>query len=255
MKKALSLLLALVLCLSLCACSGNKDAEYVKHLENRIVELEAMLAERDSMLTELEAILTERDETINRLLAEKENTETEITEPENTEPLYETVEITLDNWREYFELRVIREIDLNGFGELQKILTRGFLVNKEGIIPDCHNSDVTFEYTCTYEVRPYTVDIKNKTFAYGEATESYTTKPVVCTLCASDIYVPNGNIIESGSGEVTFIYESGVGEHVEMYAGRIQEIPHDKAEGTMSVIVDIEVSRVIGCLRFSRQDG
>ena len=254
MKKLIALLLTAVMCLSLAACGGSgESAEQMERYENRIAELEAMLAERDAMLAECDAMLAEYNETINRLLTEKENTETEVTEPENTEPQYETVEITLDNWQEYFELRVYRIITLNGFGEYDGMLTRYFLANKDGIVPDCDNSDVTMEYTCNREVKPFVVDIENMTFTYGEVERSYESDAKIQTLWDMGVYVPTGNILESPSGQVTFIYESGLGGDVEMYGDRILEDRSYKTEDIAHVIVGINVSRVTGTLRFTRQ--
>ena len=245
MKKLLALLLVAVMCLSLVAC-GNNNAAIIE-------EYEIVMEDYENRIAELEAMLAECDETINRLLAEKENTETEITEPENTETQYETVEITLDNWQDYFELRVFRLIQLNGFGEFDRMVTRYFLATKDGIVPDCGKSDVTMEYVCTYERKPYIVDIENMTFTYGEVTDSYTSNAKIQTLWDMGVYVPTGNILESPMGQVTFIYESGLGGDVEMYGDRIWEDSSSKTEDTTNVIVSIDISRATGSLCFTRQ--
>lgn len=64
--------LALVLCLSLCACGGGNETP------------------------ETTDAATEPTPTTPPT--------TETTAPAETEPQYETVEITIDNWQEYFEL-------------------------------------------------------------------------------------------------------------------------------------------------------
>ena len=248
MKRMISLILAIVLSLVLCGC-GNSDEEYlIKMYEDRIIELEEMLAQRDEEIVRLM-------EEINVLLAEAENRVTEAveSEPEYSEPEYETVEITLENWKEYFELRVFRIVQLNGFGEFDRMVTRYFIASKDGIIPDCHNSDVTMVYVCSFEVKPYVVDIENMTFTYGEVTDSYTSKGKVQTLWDVDVYVPTGNILDSEPGQTTFIYESGLGGDVEMYGDRIWEDSSAKTEDTAHVIVDVDLSRVVGTLRFRRQ--
>ena len=84
MKKAISLLLALVMCLSLCACGGGNDTP----------------ATTEAPTTTTPA-----------------TTVPESTAPIETEPQYETVEITMDNWEDYFEFVFIEDWEINGFGE------------------------------------------------------------------------------------------------------------------------------------------
>ena len=262
MKKLVAFLLALVMCLSLCACGGSADAEYVEQLERRLAELEGryseleeenrrIIADSEQVIAEYEQIIAGYEEKLNG--GGSENPTEPEPEPEPKEPEYESVEITLDNWQEYFELRVYRLISLNGFGEFDRMVTRYFLATKDGIIPDCRNSDVTMEYVCAYEIKPYVVDIANRTFTYGAVTDSYTSKAKIQTLWDVDIYIPTGNIFESVPGQVTSIYESGLGGDVEVYGDRILEDSSIAAEGTTGVIVSVDVSRVTGTLRFTRQ--
>lgn len=98
------------------------------------------------------------------------------------ESLYELVEITLDNWQDYFELREYHKFEENGFGEFEKVTTYYSLVSKDGIIFDESKSEVTFEFTCSIETKPYTVDFENKTVTYGETTKTQTSEPTVETM-------------------------------------------------------------------------
>ena len=87
MKKVISLLLALALCLSLCACGGGNEAPETK--------------------------------------ASSEPTPTtppttETTAPVETEPQYETVEITIDNWQDYFIIQPWSDIEYDVFGDVVK---------------------------------------------------------------------------------------------------------------------------------------
>lgn len=84
------------------------------------------------------------------------------------ESLYELVEITLDNWQEYFEVRPIYHILENGFGEFEEIVVYCCFINKEGINIDVYNSDVTIECTYSFCSTPYTVDFESGQVTFGE---------------------------------------------------------------------------------------
>ena len=130
MKKATSLLLALILCLSLCACgSGNNVPE---------------------------------------------TTET----PTITEPQYTTVEITIDNWQDYFEIVSIDDWHLNGFGESEgysnyyKLKLRDEY--KEKVKCDAlgyiHNVILTVEFTYTWSFNYAEVDFKEMWYSVGKVS-------------------------------------------------------------------------------------
>lgn len=98
MKKALSVLLALILCLPLCAC-GNQD-KYKKY---------------DALIGYIEA--GDSGNAINEVLVLIGQNGAEGTE--TPEVATTTVEITLDNWQEYFEIRPLDVKIYNVFGDLQ----------------------------------------------------------------------------------------------------------------------------------------
>ncbi len=85
MKKTIALLLALALCLSLCACGGGNETPATTEATTEPIDTTPPT--------------------------------TETTAPVETEPQYETVEITMDNWMEYFEFVFIEDWQINGFGE------------------------------------------------------------------------------------------------------------------------------------------
>ena len=93
--------------------------------------------------------------------------ETTETQPSETEPQPVTVEITMDNWQEYFELREYVEIKKNGFGEFEKVSVYYALVNKDGMSPECNLSDVTMEFSYTKKYVSMSVDLENGTITYG----------------------------------------------------------------------------------------
>lgn len=163
MKKILALLLAAVMCLSLVACGdSDENAAQIAEYESRIAELEATIAE-------LEAMLAERDAEIERLLAEGESKE-----PENTEPQYETVEITLDNWQDYFEIVEYMTYRENGFGEAESCYFRTELRLKEEywsrLAADMMDDKGAVEFSYDYGERAATIDLANRTYSFGEFT-------------------------------------------------------------------------------------
>ncbi len=129
MKKLIALLLAAVMCLSLCACGGN----------NR-----------------------EDESTIH-------TTETKVQEKKLV-----TVEITLDNWQEYFEIRPCEDFSYNDFGDLTrhsedyalylKDEHLAKLANASAQLPD-GSVDVSFKVVAVYEFREY--DEENLEFVEG----------------------------------------------------------------------------------------
>ena len=93
MKKAISLLLALVMCLSLCACGKEKEepsASYIEEVENTVD-----MTETEQKSVETEPVIVE------------------------TEPKLEIVELTLDNWQEYFEFVDNPNFQKDAFGEVE----------------------------------------------------------------------------------------------------------------------------------------
>lgn len=96
-----------------------------------------------------------------------------------TQDNYEEVEITLDNWQDYFELREDRKFSENAFGEFAELYTSYYLVAKDGIVVEQSKSDIAVEYSTTYERRPYTIDFENKNIAYGDAIETLSSGPYI----------------------------------------------------------------------------
>ena len=94
MKKLIALLLAAVMCLSLCACGSSE----VETNTDDSQELDTDISQQDEERTEDTA-------------DESEDVE--------AEPQEQTVEITLENWQDYFELRQIAEENTttNAYGE------------------------------------------------------------------------------------------------------------------------------------------
>lgn len=143
------------------------------------------------------------------------------------ESQYETIEITLDNWQDYFEIRTHNAFAENGFGEFERVVTWYLLVSKEGIVFDENNCNVTFEYAYTIERKPYTIDFENETITYGETIATETSDPIVKTMSGV------GNYFD----EEPF---SKYGETV----GSANIL--DELQGDTNVVVSVEITRISG---------
>lgn len=109
---------------------------------------------------------------------------------------YELAEITRENWQDYFEIREYHKFEENDFGEFEKVTTYYSLVSKDGIIFDESKSEVTFEFTCSIETKPYIVDFENKTVTYGETTKTRTSEPTVETMNGVGQYIGKTQMID-----------------------------------------------------------
>ena len=165
MKKLLSLLLAAALVLSLGAC--GKEANPYEKYEELFEYMER--EDYDSAMAYIRELAGESETVPQAAPATEAETEPETTEtqPSETEPQPVTVEITMDNWQEYFELREYVEFNKNGFGEFERVSVSFALVNKDGMYPECSLSDVTMEFSYTMKYVSVTVDPENDTIAYG----------------------------------------------------------------------------------------
>jgi hypothetical protein len=121
MKKWLALLLAVVMCLSLFACGGEPS-------------------DNDEPKT-------------NETETKQENDKTD--RPENL-PVGE-VEVTLDNWQEYFNLSELLEARTNSFDEVENAWVSNHITLKEEYAEYCSDSVIAFEikqtqpYMCVVE--------------------------------------------------------------------------------------------------------
>ena len=149
MKKAILILLVLGLCLCLCAC--GKYAKY----DDLIGYIEA--GDEENATKEFLALLEQnKPET-----TEPETTEPETTEPEITEPATTTVEITLDNWQDYFELVPGMAASRNAFDEIENAYNRWQISLKEEYRGRIANADVAFACTMSeYSECNFTHDLQ-----------------------------------------------------------------------------------------------
>ena len=163
MKKAISLLLVLVLCLSLCACGGN-----------------------DTPKTEAP---------------------TETTAHIETEPQYTTIEITLDNWMEYFEFRRVVVDRRNDFNELTEFYPNMNMCLKTEWAEVATEMEVAVEYSCMNGYRQwFTYNADTKELSEGEIdSESAPVSDLLNqTLSLKDYSIDDGKILYGNASKTTF---------------------------------------------------
>lgn len=85
----------------------------------------------------------------------------------------EVVELTLDNWQDYFELTVVEYYDLNAFGEVEKLELQQHLCVKEEYADhvDCEN--VAFEIQPTLQTVQITLNTADQSYTSGEVIEEF----------------------------------------------------------------------------------
>ena len=148
MKKWIALLLAAVLCLSLAACGKSTTEE-------------------NSGTTQGQTADNSTQDTV-------EPSDTDVPQdtgvPSDAEPTEQTVEITLDNWQDYFEIKQYLSgyIGTNDFGEpdhVEYYLSTMFTLKEEYAEKvDFDGSNVAIEYSGDYIVKSVTANVTDCTF-------------------------------------------------------------------------------------------
>lgn len=143
MKKWIALLLAAVLCLSLAACGNGKTEDNSG---------------------------TSQGQTTN-------NSPQDTDEPSNAELTEQTVEITLDNWQEYFEFRPVVYESKDSYNEITGMQVIYKFLPKEAIaenIVDVGEDDERIVFDVQY-IDPYACiyryDLNTQELTVGEFTE------------------------------------------------------------------------------------
>jgi hypothetical protein len=134
MKRIAVLLLVAVLCLSLCACGSSKELEKYKKYETLIDHLE------NGDYTSAHLEIDELSQSENQIQGESGSQESQkIT----------TVEITMENWQDYFELRLVAGISRDHFDEVEDTFAKWRLYLKEEYWGKVPEADVAFGYYAT----------------------------------------------------------------------------------------------------------
>lgn len=152
MKKAIALLLALAMVLPLYACGAKEEKS------NR------------QEVTQTETAVPETEENDSNTVAVQEETV-------EVQASVEQVEITIDNWEDYFTIDFYEDWNINGFGEADALLV-GYRLNIKDAYADSltnlSDSEINMEYSyqpvfyhCDYDfsAKTYTVKDKDNSFA------------------------------------------------------------------------------------------
>ncbi len=164
MKKILALLLAAVMCLSLVACGGGNDTP------------------------------STNDNNANNTSQENENSTTDNID-------YEPVEITLDNWQDYFEVVEVPVWEENAFGEIDSFNLEYEFRLKEEYYPrlNAEASNIVIEISYSYGKKPCKVDFENLTYELGERLRTETT-----TNITDKFYDHNGRFFTNPFGITSY---------------------------------------------------
>lgn len=119
----------------------------------------------------------------------KDTTDTSTMPESAVEPKLISVEITMNNWHNYFELCEYTDFKENSFGEIDDAQTYWSLVSKDEYTVDTSNCDVTLEFTYTQDTVASTIDMESKTVIYGEVTDNWTSEPKVETMNGVGQYI------------------------------------------------------------------
>ena len=195
MKKVISLLLALVMCLSLCACGKEKTQDAESHN------------------------VPEAQETTMETYTEEAVVNTEPTQPQIIE-----VELTTENWQEYFDTEnIISNYGWrrNSFDEIEEFHGCEFAVplkeEYKNRITNLGDIEIAHEISGTQGYREIMIDIENEQVSIGEEweddympsephTADYTTNGYV--LVESGLrFGQYYNNVRMGGGEIAHLFE------------------------------------------------
>lgn len=103
------------------------------------------------------------------------------------------VELTLDNWQEYFEVVETVDVYKNSFDEITEMSIRKYYLLKEeyGYV-NTYFTKVAIEHTSQQVRQMITVDPENQTYTWGEVTHTYDpSSPITSSMC--NLYINDKN--------------------------------------------------------------
>lgn len=154
------------MCFSLAACGDNSEVEKYKKYETLIAYMEA--EDYESALAEVVemsngSVYIDNTSDIEDVAEEEEF--------EEEEPEVEAIEITLDNWQDYFEIVERDDVRKNAFDEITDVNKGWYIVLKDGFEMVEYDTSIAIEYSAIDERRYYEIDKENGTLTIGERSE------------------------------------------------------------------------------------
>ena len=153
MKKIIALLLVAVMCFSLAACGNSSKLEKYKKYEALINYMEA--GDYESALAEMIRI-SENGGSVDNA------------GDESGEKTAKAVEISIDNWQEYFEIVEREETQKNEFEEIEDMYKDVYLVLKDEYEMVGYDTSIAIEYNYINEWRYVEIDKENGVLTIGE---------------------------------------------------------------------------------------
>lgn len=190
MKRALSAILVMILCLSLCACSGVKQEDY----DAAVANYEAATADYEALKEKIEPYTA----IIDALEAEDYDGAVEAVEALRPAPEVTEVEITMDNLWDYFEIVENRNEQTDAQGNLKSLYVGNNISLKEGYqlaARDEYATDVAVGYEYDRLDTQYwvscTIDFENWTCSSSSAWRDKThVSEMVHFPTRSNLYTP-----------------------------------------------------------------
>lgn len=171
MKQIIAMLLVLVMCLAMCACGVDEQYKaLIEYLDAR--DYEGAKAEMMALFPEAKAeaeILEKYGELIE--LLEKEDYEGALLDVQSRVPVpeYESIEITMDNWQEYFEIVPSHGWDENAFGEGEALhMGISMFIKDEYASRLSGSKNTKIACTVSFDARNVSLDINWKEKSYSE---------------------------------------------------------------------------------------
>lgn len=167
MKKLLVFLLVMVLCLSFTSCGGENPYEKYAKYEELFLYLEEEDYDRANAYIQ---DFFEKTETVSK---EQESASDGKTEDKTKTKV---ITVTLDNWQDYFEIKLELYTSENAFGELDSFFPQMQFRLKETWASKATNMNIIYEYNCTdaYACR-FIYNTETGEFTEGEKTDDYVT--------------------------------------------------------------------------------
>ena len=148
MKKVISLIIVATVCLALASCGDN--GKYEKY-EAVIDCLESK--DYDGAIAEIEKFKNGVYDSVD----------------ENGDPKTTAIEITSENWNEYFEVVQSDKANINQFGEIDDVYKSWSIVLKDGYnMAENNETSIAVEYNYTKEWRTVTKDLTAGTVTVGD---------------------------------------------------------------------------------------